>query len=60
MQGLLTISEKKLLTFRYKDDVVSLNNSRFVDYVDRIDPIELEIKDTTDTDRSVPYLDMHL
>jgi hypothetical protein len=41
------------------DDVLSLNNSRFGDFVDRIYPIELEIKDTTDTDRSVSYLDLH-
>ena len=39
-------------TFRYIDDVLSLNNSRFGDFVDRIYPIELEIKDTTYTDRS--------
>ena len=32
------------------DYVLSLNNSNFGDYVDRIYPIELEIKDTTDTD----------
>jgi hypothetical protein len=38
------------------DDVLSLNNSRFDDFVDRIYPIELEIKDTTDTDRSASYL----
>jgi hypothetical protein len=38
----------------------SLNNSRFGDFVDRIYPIELEIKDTTDTDRSASYLDLHL
>ena len=37
-----------------------LNNSRFGDFVDRIYPIELEIKDTTDTDRSASYLDLHL
>ena len=42
-------------TFRYKDDVLSLNN-----YVDRFYPIEPEIKDTTDTDRSASYLDLHL
>jgi hypothetical protein len=36
--------------FRYIDDVLSLNNTRFCDFVDRIYPIELEIKDTTDTD----------
>jgi hypothetical protein len=34
------------------DDVLSLNNSRLGDFVDRIYPIELEIKDTTDIDRS--------
>ena len=38
----------------------SLNSSRFGDFVDRIYPIELEIKDTTDTDRSASYLDLHL
>ena len=47
-------------TFRYIDDVLSLNNSRFGDFVDRIYHIELEVKDTTDTDRSASYLDLHL
>jgi hypothetical protein len=47
-------------TFRYIDDVLSLNNSRFGDFVDRINPIELEIKDTTNTDMSDSYLDLHL
>jgi hypothetical protein len=50
MYGLLKKNEKKLarsfnFTFRYIDDVFSLNNSRFGDLVDRIYPIELEIKD---------------
>jgi hypothetical protein len=31
-----------------------------IDFVDRIYPIELEIKDTTYTDRSASYLDLHL
>jgi hypothetical protein len=58
-------NEKKLarsfnFTFCYIDDVLSLSNSRFGDFVDRIYPIELEIKDTTDTDRSASYLDIHL
>ena len=57
IQGLLKKNEKKLtrcfsFTFRYIDDIRSLNNSRFDDIVDRIYPIELEIKDTTATDRS--------
>ena len=61
---LLKKNEKKLVrsfnfTFRYIYDVLSLNNSRFGDFVDRIYPIELEIKDTTDTDRSASYLDLH-
>ena len=52
IQGLLKKNEKKLarsfnFTFRYIDDVLSLNNSRFGDFVDRIFPIQLEIKDTT-------------
>jgi hypothetical protein len=42
----------------YIDDAVSLNKSSFGDFVDRIYPIELEIKDITDTDRSASYLDI--
>jgi hypothetical protein len=65
IQGLLKKNEKKLawsfnFTFRYIDDVISLNNFRFGDFVDRIYPIELEIKHITDTDRSASYLDLHL
>ena len=65
MQELLRKKDKKLAisfnsTFRYIDDVLSLNNSKFGDYVDRIYPIELEIKDTTDTVKSASYLDLHL
>ena len=41
------------------DYVRSLNNSRF-DFVDRIYPLELEIRDITDTDRYASYLDLHL
>jgi len=62
IQGLLKKNEEKLarsfnFTFRYIDDVLSLNNSRFGDFVDRIYPIELEIKVTTDT---ASYLDLQL
>jgi hypothetical protein len=65
IQGLLKKNEKKLawsfnFTFRYIDDVISLNNFRFGDFVDRIYPIELEIKHITDTDRFASYLDLHL
>ena len=58
-------NEKKLarsftFTFRYIDDVLSINNSRFGEFGDRIYPLELEIKDTTYTDRSASYFDLHI
>jgi hypothetical protein len=34
-------------TFRYIDDVLSINNDQFHSYADSIYPSELEIKDTT-------------
>ena len=65
IQWLFKKNEKKLaqsfnFMFCYIDDVLSLTNSRFGDIVDRIYPIELEIKDTTNTDRSTSYLDLDL
>jgi hypothetical protein len=65
IQGFLKKNEKKLdwsinFTFGYIDDVLSLNTSRFGDFVYRIYPNDIEIKDSTDTDRSVSYLDLHL
>jgi hypothetical protein len=65
IQRLLKKNEKKLsqsfnFTFHYIDDVLSLNNSIFCDFVDLIYPIELEIKDTKDTYRSASNLDLHL
>ena len=47
-------------TFRYIDDVRSLNNSRFYDFVDHIYLNELEKKDTTDTDRSASCFGLFL
>ena len=38
-----------IFTSHYIDDVLSLNKSRFGNFIDCIYPIELEIKDTTDT-----------
>jgi hypothetical protein len=38
----------------------SLNNCKFHYFVDHSYPTEFEIKDTTYTDRSVAYLDIHL
>ena len=47
-------------TFRYIDDVLSINNDRFHSYVDSIYPSELEIKDTTESSTSASYLDVLL
>jgi hypothetical protein len=66
IQWLLKKNKKKLarssnFTFRYIDDVLSLNNCKFGDFVDHIYPIAFAIlKDTTDTARSASYLDLHL
>ena len=60
---LLKESEWKLVrsfdfTFRYIDDVVSLNNSRLSDFVDCIYPIEHELNDAMDTAMCASYF-MH-
>ena len=65
IQNLLHRKEKKLaqsfnFTFRYIDDVLSLNHPKFGDYLNDIYPPELEIKDTTDTSMSASYLDLYL
>ena len=65
MQGLLKKNEKKLarsynFAFRYIDDVMSPNNSKFCDFVDHIYSIDLEIKDTTDTALFASYLNIQL
>ena len=48
------------LTYRYIDDVLSINNCKFNDYLDIIYPSELEIKDTSDSAKYVNFLDLHL
>jgi len=57
MQELLKKNEKKLdrsfnFMIRYIDGFISLNNSKFGGYGDRINPIEFEVNNTTYTDRS--------
>ena len=47
-------------TFNYTDDVIPLYNSMFSDFVDRIYPIELAIKEISYTDNSASYLDLHI
>ena len=65
LDGLLKRKKKQLaqnfnFSFRYIDDVLSLNNSRLGDFLHLIYPSQPEIKDTTDTIKSASYLDLHL
>jgi hypothetical protein len=45
-------------TYRYIDDVLSINNSRFAEFLPLIYPPELEVKETTDTASSASFLDL--
>ena len=47
-------------TYRYIDDVLSINNSRFAEFLPLIYPPELEVKETTDTASSASFLDVCL
>ena len=65
IQSLLSTGKKKIasqfnFTYRYIDDVLSINNSDFENYLGQIYPAELEIKDTTGSNTSASYLDLLL
>ena len=47
-------------TYRYIDDVLSINNPEFENYLGQMYPVELEIKDTTESNSSASYLDLLL
>jgi hypothetical protein len=46
--------------YRYIDDVLSINNSRFAEFLPLIYPPELEVKETTGTASSTSFLDFYL
>ena len=65
IQSLLSTGKKRLasrfnLTYRYIDDVLSINNPEFENYLGQMYPAELEIKDTTESTTSASYLDLLL
>ena len=65
IQSLLSNGKKKLaslfnFTYRYIDDVLSINNPGFENYLGQMYPAELEIKDTTESNTSASYLDLLL
>ena len=65
IQSLLSAGKNHLasrfnLTYRYIDDVLSINNPEFENYLGQMYPAELEIKDTTESTTSASYLDLLL
>ena len=65
IQNLLKQGQKKLarsfnFTYRYIDDVLSINNEHFAGHISSMYPPELEIKDTTESNVSTSYLDLQL
>ena len=65
IQSLSSTGKKQLasrfnLTYRYIDDVLSINNPEFENYLGQMYPAELEIKDTTESITSDSYLDLLL
>ena len=65
IQILLSTGKKRLssqfnFTYRYIDDVLSINNQYFENYLDQMYPAELEIKDTTESNTYAAYLDLLL
>ena len=65
IQSLLSTGKKKLASqfnfpYRYIDDVLSINNPDFANYLGQMYPAEFEIKDTTESNTSASYLDLLL
>ena len=65
VQSLLRAGKKHLaqqfsFSYRYTDEVLSMKNTRFAEYLEFIYPRELEIKETTETAASSSYLDCYL
>ena len=65
IQSLHSAGRKRLasqfnFTYRYIDDVLSINNPDFGNYLGEMYPPELEIKDTTESYTSASYLDLLL
>ena len=65
IKSLLSTGKKKLasqfkFTYRYIDDVLSINNPDFENYLGQMYPAEPEIKNTPESNTSASYLDLIL
>ena len=62
IQSLLSTGKKQLasrfnFTYINIDDVLSINNTNFENHLGQMYPVELEIKDTTESNTSVSHID---
>ena len=60
LNGRKQLASRFNFTYRYIDDVLSINNPEFENYLGQMYPVELEIKDTTESNTSAFYLDLLL
>ena len=65
IQGLLKEGKKHLaqkfnFSYRYIDEVLSLNNSKISEFIELICSYELEIKNTTEPNAPASYVDGYL
>ena len=58
--GLKHLAQKFNFTYRYIDDVLSLNNLKISELIDFIYQCEFEFKDTAESNASASYLDCYL
>ena len=58
--GKKKIASQFNFTYIYIDDVLSINNPDFANYLGQMYPAELKIKDTTESNTSASYLDLLL
>ena len=54
------LAQKFCFTYRYIEDVLSLNNRKISEFIDLICQCELKIKDMPDSKTSASYLDLYL
>ena len=58
--GAKQLASRSNLTYRYIDDVLSISNPEFDNYLGQMHPAELEIKVNTESITSASYLDLLL
>ena len=59
-EEIVSISVQLHKAYRYIDDVLTINNSDFENYLDQMDHADLEIKDTMESNTFASYLDLLL